>query len=156
MKCGLAAVGGRSVAFFFLKCHVVKLWRVLYYFQEERLNFLPLDFFFLSPPLSLLSLLRFGQLAAGWRPRTANIPAPVGVFALRHFSRAAVCLQRSSNRGHPASDRPLCLMCPTVMGFSVQCVRTNKLPNLVNFAVTVVWTDSRPTMQRKSRSCSQL
>lgn len=38
---------------FFLRCHVVKLWRVLY--QEERLNFLPLGFF-LSPPLSLLFL----------------------------------------------------------------------------------------------------
>lgn len=30
---------------FFLKCHVVKLWRVRYYFQEERLNSLPLRFF---------------------------------------------------------------------------------------------------------------
>lgn len=30
---------------FFLKCHVVKLWRVLYYFQEERLNSLPFNFF---------------------------------------------------------------------------------------------------------------
>ncbi|TMS02124.1 Dynein heavy chain 2, axonemal [Larimichthys crocea] len=34
---------------FFLKCHVVKLWRVLYYFQEERLNSLPFGFF---PPVS--------------------------------------------------------------------------------------------------------
>ena len=36
---------GKECRIFFLKCHVVKLWRVRYYFQEERLNSLPLRFF---------------------------------------------------------------------------------------------------------------
>lgn len=52
---------GKECRIFFHKCHVVKLWRVLYYFQEERLNFLPLDLFSVSTPLLAVpvALLRF-------------------------------------------------------------------------------------------------
>lgn len=45
-----AGVGGKECRILFVKCHVVKLWRVLHCFQEERLN--SLSFHFTpSPPL---------------------------------------------------------------------------------------------------------
>lgn len=59
---------------FFQKCPVVKLWRVLYYFQEERLNSLSFDFFppCLHPSVFLLFLLHFGHFGTRWRPKTVN------------------------------------------------------------------------------------
>lgn len=53
---------------FFLKCHVVKLWRVLYYFQEERLNSLPFDFFPCLHPSPCCSLCTSGISPLGGDP----------------------------------------------------------------------------------------
>lgn len=133
--CGILRVGGgglnsalldelrarwcrrKECRIFFLKCHVVKLWRVLYYFQEERLNFLPLDF----PPPCLPPV------------STPLSAAPVALRAVCHWMatkdsesvRLHTCLlmceiQRCASAGWRSGARTKVIQLGT--GLSISCV----------------------------------